>query len=91
MLLFEAILLRRSPLHIDGGLVGRTWGAYPVAILLTCVGDLWISTAGAGSATWHSFYLGSCLWALVSLACALGPAYQVEAIVRARNPWLGLR
>jgi hypothetical protein len=91
LLLFQAILIRRSPLHEDGGLIGRSWGAYPVAILLTCVGDMGISLAGVSSATWHYFYLSSCLWALASLAYALGPAYQVEAILRARNPWLGAR
>jgi hypothetical protein len=89
VLLFQAVLIRRSPLHADGGLIGRAWGAYPVAILLTCAGEVGIPLVGAGPAAWHLIYLHCCLWALAGLAYALGPAYQVEAILRARNRWLG--
>lgn len=84
MLFVEAVLLRRSVVNMGGGLVGRCWGAYTAAIFLTSMGNLGIWAMNSGLLPWQFSYLTSCIWFLASIAYALGPAYQVEAIVRAR-------
>jgi hypothetical protein len=88
VLLLEAILIRRAVLATGWGLVAQCWGMFVAAIALTCAGNLclWARTHGylpgaAQAITWN-------LWFLSGVACALGPAYQVEAVRRIQR---GLR
>jgi hypothetical protein len=85
LLLLEAILIRRSVVNMGGGLVGRCWGAYAAGIFLTLLGDAGIWAITYGHVTWQLTYAMSYVWFLASIAFALGPAYQVEAIIRARR------
>jgi len=82
VLLMEAILIRRSVFASGGGLVGRCWWAYMLAIAFTCGGDLGLwATAYAyvpwpvEAASWHIWFIASALF-------ALGPAYQLETARR---------
>jgi hypothetical protein len=80
VLLFQAILLRRSASQMGGGLVAACWTAYVYAIFLTAVGDLGITLSAYGyvpqawmPATWL-------VWYPAAAAFALGPAYLSEAV-----------
>jgi len=79
ILLFEAILIRRSAIETGWGLLAKSWGAFSLAIFLTLFGDLGIWV------TWHNYLpypytsINWYVWFLASAAFALGPAYQVEA------------
>jgi hypothetical protein len=84
-LLLEAVLIRRSVLTMGGGLIGRCWSAYTAGVFLTLLGN---------AGTWamnHAYVSGpfvcltSYVWFTAAAAFALGPAYQLEAIVRARR------
>jgi len=83
VLLFQAILIRRSAANMGLGLISRCWLSFTVAIFLTSVGDI-------GLWAWSRGYLPQVLvlaswyvWFLPSAAFALGPAYQLLAILRA--------
>jgi hypothetical protein len=84
MLFVEAVLLRRSVVNMGGGLISRCWGAYTAAIFLTSMGGMGIWALNSGFVPWQFCYVTACVWFLASIAYALGPAYQVEAVVRAR-------
>lgn len=85
MLFVEAVLLRRSVVNMGGGLIARCWGAYTAAIFLTSMGDMGIWALNAGFLPWQFGYGISCGWFLASIAYALGPAYQIEVVARARQ------
>ncbi len=83
VLLFQAIVIRRSIGNMGWGLISRCWLCFTAAIFLTSVGDigLWASAReyipyGLEMASWY-------VWFLASAAYALGPAYQLQAILRA--------
>jgi len=83
ILLFEAILIRRSAATMGLGLVSRCWLSFMAAILLTSVGDigLWawsrgLLSHGFEAVSWH-------IWFLAAAAYAMGPAYQLQAMLRA--------
>ncbi len=85
VLLFQALTLRRAALNMAGGLIGRCWGCYSIAVFLTLLANVgqWAAIYGylprvAQAPTWYA-------WFLVSTAFASGPAYQAEAIRRARR------
>ena len=85
LLLAEAILLRRSVARMGGGLIAKCWGSYVLAILLTALGDtaLWAAACG-----WVPSLVSSFTWyfrVLAGAAFAMAPAWQVEAIRRARG------
>lgn len=80
VLLLEAILLFRISVDMGQGYIARAWGAFAVAIFLTCVESLgqWLTAFGyfrypENAILWY-------LWYLWAAALALGPAYQVDAI-----------
>ena len=85
LLLFEAILLHRAVLSMEGGLIGRCWGAYVSALLLTAIGDLGVWAMSSGYAQPQYSYLNTLVWFMASIAYALGPAHQIEAVMRARG------
>lgn len=81
LLLFEAILIRRSIANMGWGLVSRCWLSFTAAIFLTSVGDI-------GLWAWAKGYLPHALeiaswyvWFLAGAAFALGPAYQLQALL----------
>ncbi len=88
LLLLEAVLLARAAGAMRGGLIGSCWKTYAVAVFLTAFGDLGIWATSYGWLPWQYVYVNSGVWMAAAAAFALAPAYQVEAIVRARNPWL---
>ena len=83
ILLLEAILIRRSTANMGWGLISRCWLSFTVAIFLTSVGDI-----GLWASAYHylpyslevsSWYI----WFVASAAYAVGPAYQLQAMLRA--------
>jgi hypothetical protein len=85
ILLVEAVFLRRAVAEAGWGLISKCWGAFCAAIFLTSLGDMGIWAVWRGylpppwdSVTWY-------VWFPASAAYALGPAYQVEALRRARR------
>lgn len=83
ILLFQAILIRRSVANMGWGLIARCWLCFTVAIFATSVGDigLWAWSRGYLSeplqiASWY-------VWFLASAAFALGPCYQLQAMLHA--------
>jgi hypothetical protein len=85
LLLLEAILLHRAVRSMEGGLIGSCWGAYVSAILLTAIGDIGVWAMGYGYAQPQYSYLNTLVWFMASIAYALGPAHQIEAVMRARG------
>ena len=83
ILLFQAILIRRSTATMGLGLISRCWLCFTAAIFLTSLGDigLWAWSKGFLShgfeaISWH-------IWFLAAAAYAMGPAYQLQAMRRA--------
>ena len=85
ILLLEAILIRRSIGNMGWGLIARCWFSFTAAIALTSVGDV-------GLWAWWKGYLPPALavaswyvWFLASAAYALGPCYQLQALLHATS------
>jgi hypothetical protein len=83
ILLFQAILIRRSVANMGWGLIARCWLSFTTAIFATSVGDigLWAWSQGylpraLEAASWY-------VWFLASAAYVLGPAYQLQAMLHA--------
>ncbi|MGH9582825.1 MAG: hypothetical protein ACRD4O_07815 [Bryobacteraceae bacterium] len=83
ILLFQAILIRRSIANMGWGLIARCWLCFTIAIFATSVGDmsLWAWSRGylpevLQVASWY-------IWFLASAAFALGPCYQLQAMLHA--------
>lgn len=89
VLLLEAILIRRSASTMGWGLISRCWLSFTAAIFLTSLGDF-------GLWAWSKGYLPPALvacswfvWFLAAAAYALGPAYQLMAMLRAERGEIG--
>jgi hypothetical protein len=83
VLLLEAILIYRSASNMGWGLIPRCWVAFTAAIFLTSLGDM-------GLWAWAKGYLPQALvvmswhvWFAAGACFALGPAYQLQAILQA--------
>jgi len=83
ILLLEAILIRRSVGFMGWGLIARCWLSFTAAIFLTSIGDM-------GLWAWWKGYLPPALetaswyvWFLAGAAYALGPCYQLQAMLYA--------
>ena len=83
ILLLEAILIRRSIAIMGWGLIARCWLSFNAAIFLTSIGDM-------GLWAWWKGYLPHALeiaswyvWYLAGAAYALGPSYQLQAMLYA--------
>jgi hypothetical protein len=83
ILLFQAIFIRRSFANMGLGLIARCWLSFTAAIFATSLGDI-------GLWAWWKGYLPHALeiaswyvWFLASAAYALGPAYQLQAMLQA--------
>jgi hypothetical protein len=83
VLLLEAILILRSAANMGWGLIPRCWVAFTAAIFITSLGDmgLWAWAKGYLSpalvaVSWH-------VWFVAGASFALGPAYQLQAMVQA--------
>ena len=85
VLLFEAVFIRRAVLNMGWGLVAKCWGGFTAAILITLIGNVgsWAATHGYLAMPVVSLFWIT--WCLAIAAYALGPAYQVEATLRARE------
>jgi hypothetical protein len=91
LLMVEAVLLYRAVMDMGDGLIGACWGAYTIAIFLTSFGDAGAWAMNRGLLPGQYLYVNFFVWLVASLAYSLGPAFQVEAVVRAGNPRLGAR
>lgn len=85
VLLLEAILLFRTSADMGQGYIARAWGAFAVAIFLTCMESLgqWLTAFGyfrypENAVMWY-------LWFVWAAVFALAPAYQVDAITIAES------
>ncbi len=85
VLLFQALTLRRAALTMAGGLIGRCWAAYSVAVFLTVVGCLGQWAVNYGYLPRPVLIPVWYVWFLVSAAFAAGPAYQLEALRRVQR------
>lgn len=85
VLLVEGMLLFRSVQQMGPGWIGKCWKAYIVGIILVVLGDfaIWATSYGYLPYPWGA--LGWYVWLPAAGAFSLGPAYQLEAIYRARN------
>jgi hypothetical protein len=84
-LLVEAVLLRRAVISMGWGLISKVWGAYTLAIFLTSVAHIGVWAHSYRYITWHVGAVTWYMWFLVTAAYALGPAYQLQASIRARD------
>ncbi len=80
VLLFEAILIRRSTANMGWGLISRCWLAFTVAVFLTSVGDIGLWMAGKHALPYALEVSSWYVWFIASAAYALGPVYQLQAI-----------
>jgi hypothetical protein len=78
VLLFQAVFLRRSVAQLGWGYVAKCWGAYVVAIFLTCLSSMAMWAANFGVLPYPESAVVWYVWPLVYTAYALGPTYQVE-------------
>lgn len=85
VLTLEAVVLWRSSRQMQGGLIGKCWGAYSAGILLTSLGDVGLWASSWGHIPWPLGSIAWFIWFPAAAAFALGPAYQYSAIVRARS------
>lgn len=85
LLLIEAILLRRSVLRMQGGMVSRCWGAYAKAIFVTSLGSMGMWAASYQYIPWPLTSLTWYIWFFASAAFAMAPAYQLEVMQRTRE------
>ncbi len=88
VLLFEAIVIRRSVIGMGWGLVARCWGAFTAAIVLTSLGDVGLWATAHEYLPWPYSSVMWFVWFLSLTAYALGPAYQMEA---SRRAWQQVR
>jgi hypothetical protein len=86
VLLAEGILLHRCASAMGRGLVGRCWGTFATAILLTSLGDIGLWAVAYGYIPWPYSAIGWYVWYPAALAYALAPACQVAADCRVRKP-----
>jgi hypothetical protein len=84
-LLVEAILVRRAVVGMGWGLISKSWGAYTAAIFLTSLAHMLMWADGYGYIRWQVGAIAWYLWFVVTAAYALGPAYQAQASVRAKQ------
>ncbi len=90
VLLSEAILIRRSTANMGFGLISRCWLAFTVAIFLTSLGDVGIWAQSRGYLPYPLVVTSWYIWFLPSAAYAIGPAYQLLAMLRAKRGDIGL-
>lgn len=83
ILLFQAILIRRSTANMGWGLISRCWISFTVAIFLTSVGDIGLWATSNGYLPWVLAAASWYVWFLPSAAFVLGPAYQLQAMALA--------
>jgi hypothetical protein len=85
VLLFEAVLIRRAVVNMGRGLVAKCWGGFTAAILFTSLGNMGTWATAQGYLPQSMVPLFWAIWCLATAAYVLGPAYQVEAALRARE------
>ncbi len=87
LLLLEALLLYRSAQRMGPGWIGRCWKTLSIAVFLTALGDAgtWAYNYGYIPYPWNSLIWY--VWLPAAAAYALAPAYQLEAIQRAAEPF----
>jgi hypothetical protein len=85
VLLFEAVLIRRAVVNMGRGLVAKCWGGFTAAILFTSLGNMGTWATARGYLPESLVPLFWAIWCLATAAYVLGPAYQVEAAMRARE------
>jgi len=86
ILLLQAIMIRRSTANMGWGLIARCWFYFTAGIFATSVGDisLWAWSRGylpevLQVASWY-------VWFIAAAAYALGPSYQLQAMLYAKTP-----
>jgi hypothetical protein len=85
LLLVQAVLVRRSVIHIGQGLLAKCWGMFVVGIVTTSLGDaaIWANNHSflPESLTALSWYI----WFIPAAAFASAPAYQLAAMSSTRD------
>ena len=85
ILLCEAVLVGRVALNNGWGLIAKCWGVYGAAILGTALGNLGVWAVSFGYGSGLLLPLVWFLWTMTAAAFALGPAYQMEGSMRAKE------
>ncbi|MPY86855.1 MAG: hypothetical protein GEU99_02940 [Luteitalea sp.] len=88
VLLLEAILIHRSAANLGWGLIPRCWVAFTTAILLTSLGDMGLWAWGKGYLPYALAVVSWHVWFVASACFALGPAYQLQAILQASRGYV---
>ncbi len=90
VLLSQAILIRRSTANMGFGLISRCWLSFTIAIFLTSLGDIGIWAQSRGYLSYPLVVTSWYIWFLPSAAYAIGPAYQLMAMLRATRGDIGV-
>jgi hypothetical protein len=91
VVLVEAFLLHRAATAMGDGLVASCWASFAVAVLLS-MGGQWVTWAvQKGGLPLFYADAGALMWLGAELGFVLAPAYQIEAVVRARAVLRALR
>jgi hypothetical protein len=83
ILLFQAILIRRSTANMGLGLISRCWLSFTAAIFMTSIGDIGLWAWSKGFLPYPFVVASWFIWFLPSAAYALGVTYQLIALLRA--------
>ncbi len=91
VVLVEAVMLYRAAAAMGDGLVASCWASFVAGVLLA-MGGQWVTLAvqRGGLPLFYSD-VGSLMWLAAELGFVLAPAYQIEAVVRARSVLRTLR
>jgi hypothetical protein len=85
VLLLEAVFIRRAVIGMGRSLIAACWGAFVAAVFLTSVGNMGLWATWHGWLKWPLSSVTWYIWFFASAAFALGPAFQVEASLRAKK------
>jgi hypothetical protein len=89
VLLAQALRLLRSVQRMGVGWISKCYGAFSVGIFLILIGDVIIWATAWGYLPWPWSALGWYVWIPASVAFALAPVYQWEAMRSAESSWAG--
>ena len=80
LLLVQALLLLRSAIQMNGGIIARCWKAFSVGIFLTAAGDVGMWAFNYGYLPWPWNSLTWYIWLPAAAAFACAPAFQLDVI-----------
>ena len=86
VLVWQAMLLRKSVLRMGSGLVSKCWASFSYGILLSAAGEMALWAVPRLAHSLHPAMIASLTQFPTAAFFALGPAYQLMAQCRAKIP-----